>query len=344
MKAAVYYGVRDIRVEEQPVPAIEGDDILLEVEACAICGTDVRTFLNGSSTVTPPRVLGHEVCGIVREISAGMNDGPRVGDRVIVAPAVGCGYCRDCQSGAPNMCERLRTLGLDCDGGFAEYMVVPARARFNLIKVPEGLAPEHATLAEPLACCINGQDQVGIRLGDSVVVIGAGPIGCMHTLLARLRGALKVVVIDKVRDRLGVAKELGATEVLCSESDEPVSSVLEITGGAGADVVIVACPSSEAQGQALQMCARRGRVLLFGGLPPGKTASLDTNLIHYKQIHVTGSHASTVLQNRLSVQLLASRVIPSEKLLTRVEPLDRIREAFDAAVSATEMKIAVKLH
>ncbi|MDI7247012.1 MAG: alcohol dehydrogenase catalytic domain-containing protein [Bacillota bacterium] len=325
------------------MPRVGGDGILLQVEACAICGTDVRTFLNGSTTVTPPRVLGHEVCGVLRSIPSGGSDGLSVGDRVTIAPAIGCGCCRECQSGAPNMCANLRTLGLDYDGGFEEFMVVPAQARFNLVKVPDGLSSEYATLAEPLACCINGQEQVGVALGDAVVVIGAGPIGCVHVLLAKLQGALKTIVVDKVPERLAVASELGATEVVCSADDEPVGAVLKLTGQAGADVVIVACASSEAQAQALQMCGRRGRVLLFGGLPPGRIASIDTNLIHYKQIRVTGSHASTPLQNRLSVELLASKVIPAERLLTHVEPLDRINEAFDAAVAATEMKIAVRV-
>ncbi|MEW6228943.1 MAG: zinc-dependent dehydrogenase [Bacillota bacterium] len=342
MKAAIYYGVRDIRIAERPVPDADNGGILLQVEACAICGSDIRTFLSGNAHVTPPRVLGHEVCGVIRSVPTVSSEDLKVGDRVTVAPAIGCGSCRECQSGSPNMCANLRTVGFEYDGGFAEYMLVPREAYLNVVKVPDGLSSEYATLAEPLACCINGQEQVGIALGDSVVVIGAGPIGCMHVVLAKLRGAASVIAVDTVSQRLVVANEVGATRTICSSNEDPVASVLELTGQLGADVVIVACASAEAQVQALQMCSRRGRVLLFGGLPPGRVASIDTNLVHYRQILVTGSHASTALQNKLAVQLLASGTIPAEKLLTHTEPLERIREVFASAMSAAQMKIAIR--
>ncbi len=342
MKAAVYYGPRDIRVQTAPDPEPRDDNIVIQVEAASICGTDIRIFTQGRASIQAPRILGHEVCGIVTHVPRSLDGDLTVGDRVTVAPAIGCGLCRECLSGATNLCSKLTTLGIDFDGGFAEYVEVPVRARANIIKVPHGLPPERACLAEPLACCINGQEQVGIGLGDAVAVIGMGPIGSMHVMLARAKGARLIVAIDISQDRLSRAQEFGATDVLCSKEEDPVSGVLRLTEGQGADVVIVACSVAEAQAQALQMCRTRGRVLLFAGLRAGTQVPLDTNLIHYRQILVTGSHASTARQNALALELIARGLVPIEKLLTRVEPLDRIVEAFKASLEGKDLKIAIR--
>lgn len=341
MKAAVLYGVKDIRLEERPNPIPSDEQIVLRVEACGICGTDVKLYTRGNPRVAGPMIPGHEVCGVVEHVPRSVQ-GLKPGDRVLVAPAIGCGLCRECQTGATNMCSHLETLGLDFDGGFAEYLAVPLRARANIVPVPAGIPAEQVPVAEPLACCINGQQQVGIRPGESVAVIGMGPIGSLHVALARLQGATQVIAMDIARDRLAQAEAFGATHTVCSSEVDPVQAVRELTGGEGADVAIVAAPVAPVQAQALEMCRRRGRVLFFAGLPAGTTVQLDTNLIHYGQIEVKGSHASTAAQNALALRLIAAGAVPVGRLVTGVLTLDRIHEAFERATQGRDLKIIIR--
>lgn len=341
MKAAVYYGPRDIRLEDRPAPRPTGENILVRVEACSICGTDVKLYTKGNPRVTAPRIPGHEIYGVVEHVPPAAR-GLAPGDAVLIAPAMGCGLCRECLTGATNLCADLETIGIDCDGGFAEYVEVPLRARANIVKVPKGILPEHVPLAEPLACCINGQEQVQIRLGETVAVIGMGPIGSLHVMLAKLQGATQIIAVDIAPERLRLAAEVGATHTVCSAEADPVQAVYDLTGGEGADVVIVAAPVPQVQAQALAMCRRRGRVLFFAGLPHGTTVNLDTNLIHYRQVRIEGSHASTASQNALALRLIASGAVPVGRLVTGVLPLDRVNEAFERAISGKDLKIVVR--
>ncbi|MFS8493650.1 MAG: alcohol dehydrogenase catalytic domain-containing protein [Firmicutes bacterium] len=341
MKAAVYYGIRDIRLEERPTPRPDDEHIIVRVEACSICGTDTKLYTKGNPRVTEPRIPGHEIFGVVEHVPPSVRD-LAAGEPVLIAPAVGCGLCPECLTGATNMCADLQTIGIDWDGGFAEYVAVPRRARANIVKVPAGIPPEQVPLAEPLACCINGQAQVQIRAGETVAVIGMGPIGSLHVMLAKLQGATEVIAIDLSPDRLRLAEELGATQTVCSADVDPVQAVRDLTGGAGAHVVIVAAPVAQVQAQALEMCRRRGRLLLFAGLPKGTTVTLDTNLIHYGEIRVAGAHASTAAQNALALHLIASGAVPVGRLVTSVLPLDQVQEAFERASSGSELKVVVR--
>lgn len=341
MKAAVYYGLKDIRLEERPTPRPTDESILVRVEACSICGTDVKLYTKGNPRVTEPRIPGHEIYGVVEHVPPSVR-GLAPGEAVLIAPAVGCGLCRECLNGATNMCADLQTIGIDYDGGFAEYVEVPLRARPNIVKVPDGIPPEHVPLAEPLACCINGQEQVKIGLGETVAVIGMGPIGSLHVMLAKLQGATQIIAVDIAQDRLRLAGEVGATHTVCSSEVDPVQAVRDLTGGEGADVVIVAAPVPQVQAQALEMCRRRGRVLFFAGLPRGTTVTLDTNLIHYGQIRIEGSHASTAAQNALALRLITSGAVPVGRLVTGVLPLHRVNEAFERAISGKDLKIVVR--
>lgn len=345
MKAAVMKDIGQIVVEEVPDPRPEPGGLLIEVRACAICGSDVRTFFHGSAHVQPPRILGHEVAGVIREIGPGLS-GYSVGEVVTVAPAIGCGTCEYCRMGATNMCPNLETIGFEFDGGFAELMAVPAKAvrQGHVNRIPQGLDFVEAALAEPLACCINGQSFLNIGLGHTVAIIGAGIIGLFHAELALLKGASTVFLIDVVPERLAYAKSLrGGIATINARETDPVQEVLAQTGGRGVDVAIVACPVGEAQNQALQMVARRGRVSLFGGLPQGKsTGYIDSNLIHYKEVGVFGAHASTALQNRLALKILAERKIAPEKYVTHVYPLSQILEGITMVREGKALKVVIK--
>lgn len=345
MKAAVMKAVNEMVVEEIPEPEVEPGGILVEVKACAICGSDVRTLRYGSAHVTPPRVLGHEVAGIIKAVGPGAS-GYSVGEAVTVAPAIGCGVCEYCRHGITNMCPNLETIGFEFDGGFAEVMAVPAKAvqQGHVNRIPQGLSFEEAALAEPLACCINGQSFLDIRLGQTVAVIGAGVIGLFHTELALLKGASRVFVIDIVPERLAYATTLGKDVVTINSNEiDPVEGILSQTGGQGVDVVIVACPVGEAQNQALQMVARRGRVSLFGGLPQGKSKGyLDSNLIHYKEVGVFGAHASTAAQNRLALKILAEGKIAARRYITHTYSLPQTMEGVRAVEKGEALKVIIK--
>ncbi len=244
------------------------------------------------------------------------------------------------------MCAQLETIGFDFDGGFAEFMTVPAKAvrQGHVHKVPLGLPTEQAVLAEPLACCINGQEPLGIGIGQSVVIIGAGVIGLFHAELAQAKGASRVFVADVLRERLEGVLSLGDKVVAIDSSQtDLVEEILARTEREGADVVIVACAVGEAHDQALRMVKRKGRVSLFGGLPPDHSRGhLDSNLIHYKEIGVFGAHASTAMQNRLALNLLASGQIRASHYANHVFPLERIWEGMTAVKEGKILKAIVK--
>jgi len=286
------------------------------------------------------------VVGTILELGEGVS-GYQVGETVAVTPAIGCGKCDYCRSGHTNMCPDLQTIGFEFDGGFAEIMAIPpeAVAQGHVNKLPPGLSFETAVLAEPLACCINGQEPLSIGIGHTVVIIGAGTIGLFHTEVALVKGATRVFLVDVVPEKLEIAARLDKDLTLINSSKmNPVERILSETGGRGADVVIVACPAGEAQNQALQMVARRGRVSLFGGLPPEKSVGyLDSNLIHYKEVGVFGAHASTAPQNRLALNLLArGKIGKTINYVTHVFPLEKIHDGLNAIKRGEALKVVIK--
>ena len=201
MKAALYYGIEDIRIEDRPVPEIGDEDILLKVGACAVCGTDLKVFMHGYKNLNPPQIIGHEISGSIADKGSKVS-GYNIGERVTVVPIVSCGECLACRKGWTHLCmtfqKQTEAFGFFHPGGFAEYMAVPGKAikKGNLIKVPENVSDEEAALAEPMACALNGQMLAGVGIGDEVLIIGSGPIGCMHISLAKTLGATKVFVSE----------------------------------------------------------------------------------------------------------------------------------------------------
>jgi len=344
MKAAVFYGPNDLRVEERPVPTPAENELLLQVGACAICGSDLRTYRFGARNITGPVVTGHEVAGTIAGVGKSLQ-GPSVGDRVAVAPAVPCGECPYCLRGIETMCDNLRSIGYEFDGGFADYMIVPWSAvKAGCVNpVPENLTFEEATLAEPLACAINGQELLNVGSGDTVAILGAGPLGSMHAALARNRGASKIIISDVQEHRLELAKAFAVDAVIDATREDVTARVLEETGGAGASVVIVAAPSAKAQEQSLTLAAKHGRVSFFGGLPKTNPfASLNANLIHYRELFIMGAYGSMPRHNRQALELLASGQIRAASLIGLVVPLERIAEGFDAVAQGKVLKVVVR--
>jgi L-iditol 2-dehydrogenase len=342
MRAAVYHGPGDLRVEERPVPRIGSDEVLLRVSACGICGTDQRIVAGGHRYYPPGtvRVPGHEVVGEIVEAGASVSGALPAG-LVFVAPNMGCGRCEQCLAGQNNLCSDFQAIGITADGGFAELLRVPARAveQGNVIPVAGEIDPAAATLIEPLACVMRGQDPLEIGPDDTVLVIGAGPIGLLHAALARQKGAHRTVVADRWPSRLAQAQRLGANTTVDVGRRDLADAVQAETGGRGCDVIIVAAPSHEAIAQSVQLAAVRGRISWFAGLPKGRSrVEIDANLLHYRELTVTGTTACSTADCRRAADLVNSGELDVAALVTRRLPLDQAPAAFGAEKDRSVLK------
>lgn len=345
MRAAVVYGPRDLRLEERPAPGTPAGSIRVRVMACGLCGTDRRIYSSGDFRASYPIIVGHEIAGVVDAVAPGVT-GVQVGDRVCVAPGHGCGVCRMCRTGHPNVCTQpFPSLGYRVDGGFADYLAVPENIyRLGFVNpIPPSLTFEEAAMSEVVACCLNAQENTPVREGDAVLVLGAGPAGAIHSRLARLRGARRVILAQRSRARLELtASRFPVDRAVASSEEDLRAAVMEETGGEGADVVYVCAPSREAQELALELAAPRGRVNFFGGLPRDeRRVSVDANTVHYKELFIAGASSSLPEHNREALRLLAAREIDPARLITHRFPLEEIAEAFAVAERREGIKVVV---
>lgn len=345
MKAATFYAPGDIRLEEIDEPDVAPGEVKLRVCACSTCGTDVKISRAGHPNMSPPQVMGHEIAGEIVAVGAGV-EGWAPGDRVQVIAAVPDGTCPDCLAGHQAICPNQTSMGYQYPGGFAEYMIVPSAvlAVDGLTRIPDELGYAEASLAEPLACVLNGQELARVGAGDTVVVIGSGPIGCLHVRLARARGAARIILIDLNPDRLAAAAALVRPDhTVATDTQDPVAAVLALTGGRGADVVITAAASGAAQEQGLRMLARRGRLSLFGGLPrDASTISVDANLVHYRELTLVGVNGSTPQQNKRALELIASGAVPVSDLITHRLPLGDVLEGIEIVARGDAIKVTIE--
>lgn len=338
LRAAVFYGVGEIRIEDIPTPKIGSREMLVRVRACAVCRTDVRIFLGEKKRgVRIPSILGHELSGEIVEVGSEVK-GFREGDRVAVAPVIPCGRCYLCLSGQENACLNRTAIGYEYDGGFAEFIKIPEQAVGNVFRIPDELSFHEATLAEPLSCCINALRKVNLKLGDSVLIIGAGFMGLMFTKLCRLAGCSIVIVSEPLDERRRLAEGFGADATL-NRIDEP-SKVRELTDGLGVNAVIATAP--EEVNLLLSLLRKGGALNLFTGLPEEGGSEVDLNLIHYNELLVTGTSASTRLDFLKALSLIASKELEVKKLISDVRPLERLLSAFDDVRERKALKIIIE--
>ncbi len=346
MLAAVYYGPNDLRVEEVPKPEVGPEEILLKVLNASICGTDIRIF-HGHHRKFPPgtrRIPGHEVAGEIAQIGANIR-GYLEGQRVFLAPNMGCGHCRQCISGNNNICADYDAIGVTLDGAFAEYVRVPAAAvlQGNLMPVRENVDPAVAALIEPFACVLRGQDAVQVRDGDTVLVMGAGPIGIMHVKLANLRGAIRVIVSEPIAERREQALQLGADAVVDPFSEDLAGIIRAETNGRGVEVIITAAPAHNAQESAMALAAIGGRINFFGGLPKeNPIIQIDSNLVHYKELIITGTTACSTQDCLRAAELVNSKRLDLSPLISRRFPLSQASAAFAAAEDRKTLKVVME--
>ena len=352
MLAAYYTGQKKLDIRKVEKFECPPEGLLIRVNACAICGTDLK-ILNqadvkmekGKKRSMPlPRITGHEFSGTIEE-SRTRKGGFVSGNTVVVAPTVPCMKCGMCRKGFYEMCDNLMVVGYDCDGGFAEYCAIDRKILGGgcVIKTEDSDDLDLFALSEPLSCVINCLELTPVTEGDTVVVIGSGPLGCFITELARIGGAGKTILIGHSREKLDSALICEPDVAIHSGVVDAAEAVLDCTGGKGAELVITACPSPEAQKDAVAMVAQRGLVNFFGGLPRNNSVvPIDTNLIHYKECVVTGTHGSQPGHVKQAVKLIRERKIEMEKYISHRFRLEEINRAFEQAYGSNRLKVLVK--
>jgi L-iditol 2-dehydrogenase len=347
MIAAVYHGPEDLRVERFPTPSAGPGEIVLRVDFASICATDLRILRGVHRKYAPGtvRVPGHEMVGTIVELGTGVKHHYALGERVFVAPNVGCGRCPECERGQNNLCANYDAIGITLNGAFAEFMRVPVPflEQGNLIPFDEPLDGAAVALAEPFACVLHGQEALSIRPKDVVLIMGAGPIGIMHVLAARAAGVEKILVTEQSAERLRMAKSAGADRVINFREERLADVVEQETRGRGADVIIVAAGVRQAMEETPRLAAIGGRINLFAGLPSNDSGvALDANLIHYKELIVTGTTACSTDDCRHSMELIRSRKVDLGPLVSKRYRLEEAREALAAAGGGHVLKVVLQ--
>jgi L-iditol 2-dehydrogenase len=342
MKAAVLKAPGLLELDELPDPTAPKGGALLKVVACAVCGTDVKMCEQGHRDLVYPRVLGHEIVGRIVQMD-GQNHSTNEGDLVQVWPGIACGGCRSCMLGKDSHCKSIRIMGFNCDGGFAEFMALSADSlSAGLNPLPKNVDPAVAALSEPLACCLNGQEQAPVCRGDRVLILGGGPIGALHALLAGLRGADAVMITEMLPQRIRLLERY-TDAVVVDPSKEELNLFLESeTDGAGADVILMATPRVPIDDDILGLLSPGGRICIFSGPAFGDHEKVvDLRRIHYREITISGAYGCTSHQNRLAVELLTSGLIKAGWLITKRTSLDGIDEAISHSARRLGMKSVV---
>ncbi len=342
MSAVILRGPMDYEVERVPVPECPESGILLKVKACGLCGSDLRTLKSGHRNIAYPWIIGHEISGEIVEAGAQYKGRWKKGDMLAIAPMAYCGTCDFCMEGKYDLCDNSREIGQHWKGGFAEYLAVPEEALVlgTIQAVPEGLDPVVAAVAEPASSCINAQEKGQVGLGDTVVIIGSGPIGCIHISIARARGAAKIIVADVFEERLKLCEPFGPDVLINAAQVDLVEEVRRLTAGKGADVVITANPVGKTQVQAVEMAKKGGRILFFGGLPhDGSKPGIDTNLVHYRGLHLIGITTFAPRHHLLALSMFASGRIPGSKLVTHTMPLSDFKQGVQLAAEGKALKV-----
>jgi L-iditol 2-dehydrogenase len=338
MKAALLYGPSDLRVEEVDVPEIKDNEVLIKIKNIGICPSDVRSYLGIYKRQIFPYgresygLSGHEWSGEVAEVGENVKDFS-VGDHVVPEIIVPCGQCKLCRKGMTNLCQNKSNIVR----GYAEYAKAPAKALF---RIPENVSFTEAAFSEPIAVCLHTNDIISPKPGETILIIGGGPMGLIHLQISKLSGA-KVIVSEIVDSRLKMAEELGADATVNPTKENLQQKVKGLTDGYGADAVIVAGGSKSAIESAFKTVSPAGTIVLFGGTYPPTNIEVDPNIIHYGEIRVTGSYDHLPTHVERALKLLSQKKINVEKLISHTFPLEKLKEAFELVKSAAALKVQI---
>jgi 2-desacetyl-2-hydroxyethyl bacteriochlorophyllide A dehydrogenase len=320
MRVAQFEKPHTLNVINKPLRALNEGEVLVKVEACGVCGTDVH-IVDGTSRSTPPVVIGHEYAGIVTDVAKG-TAGVVVGQHVGIDPNISCGACFYCRRGLVHLCSNLRALGVDIDGGMAEYSIVPVKQTYAL---PHEMAPELSAFIEPVSCAIHGIDLARIRSGDTVVILGGGTIGLIMLQLARNAGAARLIIVEPVAHKRAIAHELGADVVLDPSTTDIQSALSDLTH-VGADVVIECIGKPQTMELAIELVRRGGLVEFFGVCPIGEKIAIEPNAVYFKELTIVGSYVNPHTFDR-SIAMLQSGRVRIDKFQLDKFPLDGVHEA-----------------
>ena len=338
MKLAMYYSQKDIRIEEIPIPEIGEDEVLVEMKACGICGSDLMDWYLRSRA---PLVLGHEPAGIIARKGSKVK-GFSIGDRVFVHHHVACLKCHYCIHRDYTLCEQFHETNIE-PGGFAEYFKVPAlNLQIDTLKIPENVSFEEATFIEPVGCCLRALKKCKIQTGDSVAIIGAGTTGIIHTTLSKILGAAKTIVSDLIDYRLNVAKKFGADVTVNPENEDLTEVVKAETDGRGVDLAIVTAPNLEAYKTGINVCRKGGKLCVFAPIQPGKYLQLSLKELFFSEIQIIPSYSTSHLETRTALELIKSGRINVNELITHRFRLVDAAKAFKTALENKEsLKVMV---
>ena len=343
MKAAVYYGPADIRLEEQPERIPTADNMIVEIHCCAICGTDLKLATIGNPRYHPPRIIGHEIIGHITHVGDRVS-GFAPGERVTFATTVSCGKCNYCRIGLQNICPNRTPISNDYDGGFTTHIEVPplAISGGNVIKVPDSVPDEMASLSEPLSCVINALEIAGLKPGDRILIIGGGPLGALHAQAAIAWGASEVMIVQRSEPRLSLLRKLDGVTVIDGQNENVMGVVKERTDGMGADVISVCAPSLEAQQGALAYARNGGAISLFASLPTsGSEITLDTRTLHYGELRLVGASDSRPEHVRKAVEFMQAGKIQADKIITHRVLLENIHHGLELMKRKESLKVVV---
>ena len=342
MRATIFHAPGHVTVEDRPAPTAGPGSIRLRIAATSLCASDVRVY-RGEKHAVPGVIPGHEVAGVVDQVGEGV-EGIREGQRVIICPIVACNRCRYCLLGRRNRCSKRLTLGYDLDGGFAEFLLVPPAIvqTGQVFEVAADLPLDIAALTEPAACTLASLELCQVQAGTSMAIVGAGPMGLLHLIMAQALGAGPIVVSEPIAERRAIAKRWGADLVLDPTTDDVKGAVLAATGGLGADAVIVSVGVAELVAPALELARPQAVVNLFAGFPRGGApVPFDPNLVHYSEVLLTGSQNATADQYRRTLRLL--RTVPHiDEVVTNRYGIETSPEAYTARLAMNGLKSLVQ--
>ncbi|MSQ31013.1 MAG: hypothetical protein EXR64_03160 [Dehalococcoidia bacterium] len=342
MRATIFHAPGNVTVEDRPAPTAGPGAIRLRIAAASLCASDVRVY-RGEKYAAAGVIPGHEVAGVVDQVGDGV-EGIRVGQRVIICPIVACNRCRYCLLGRRNRCEKRLTLGYDMDGGFADYLLVPPAIVLTgqVFEVAPDLPLDIAALTEPAACTLASLELCGVQAGTSMAIVGAGPMGLLHLIMARALGAGPIIVSEPIAERRATAKRWGADVVLDPATDDVKAAVRAATGGLGADAVIVSVGVADLVAPALDLARPQAVVNLFAGFPRGGApVPFDPNLVHYSEVLLTGSQNATADQYRRTLRLL--RAVPHiDEVVTNRYSIETSPDAYTARLAMNGLKSLVQ--
>jgi len=344
MKAAFLTGKQQFELREIPAPLPPEDGLVLQVQACGVCGSDLRRWKEGLPAGGEPVIPGHEIAGVVMAVGSRLT-GYAPGDRLAVAPDVHCGRCYYCRRGLYNLCDDLHFLGISpgCAGGFSQQMVLNAEILANGIvhPMPQEMTFSQAALAEPCSSVLACHEKINTRLGDTLLVMGGGPIGVLHIAVAQARGA-RVILSEPSPVRRAMAQPFHPAAIIDPSQENVAERIRQLTMGLGVDAVICANPVAATHTQAVEVVRKGGKVVLFGGLPKASPlTALDANRIHYGEIDVLGSFSYHPAFHEMALKVIGQGGIPAAQVITHTFPLAEIAAAFEAAASGEALKVMV---